>query len=48
MNDLRVQPGAENFMAFLEFVEQRISGLEIIESTILLVHGRRAVKRKCS
>ena len=35
VNDLRVQLGREKFDAFLAFVEQRISGLEIIEATYL-------------
>jgi len=35
VNDLRVQLGAEKFDAFLSFVEQRISGLSVIEATYL-------------
>lgn len=35
VNDLRVQLGPEKFDAFLEFVEQRISGLTAIEATYL-------------
>lgn len=35
VNDLRVQLGAEKFNAFLVFVEQRISGIDIIEATYL-------------
>jgi len=35
VNDLRVQLGAEKFNAFLDFVEKRIEGLEVIEATYL-------------
>lgn len=35
VNDLRVQLGAEKFDAFLVFVEQRISGMDVIEATYL-------------
>jgi len=35
VNDLRVQLGPDKFDAFLAFVEQRISGLDIIEATYL-------------
>lgn len=35
VNDLRVQLGPKKFDAFLAFVEQRISGLNIIEATYL-------------
>ena len=35
VNDLRVQLGAVKFDAFLAFVEQRISGLQVIEATYL-------------
>jgi hypothetical protein len=35
VNDLRVQLGAERFGAFLEFVEQRIAELAVIEATYL-------------
>lgn len=35
VNDLRVQLGAEKFEAFLDFVAERISGLETIEATYL-------------
>jgi len=35
VNDLRVQLGPQKFDAFLAFVEQRISGLDIIEATYL-------------
>lgn len=35
VNDLRVQLGAEQFDAFLAFVEQRIHGLNVIEATYL-------------
>lgn len=35
VNDLRVQLGPEKFDAFLAFVEQRISGLKVIEATYL-------------
>jgi len=35
VNDLRVQLGPEKFEAFLSFVEQQTSGLEIIEATYL-------------
>ncbi|HEX5393431.1 MAG TPA: hypothetical protein VFW68_09125, partial [Rhodocyclaceae bacterium] len=35
VNDLRVQLGPQNFDAFLTFVEQRISGLKVIEATYL-------------
>ena len=35
VNDLRVQLGPERFDAFLAFVEQRISGLHVIEATYL-------------
>jgi ubiquinone/menaquinone biosynthesis C-methylase UbiE len=35
VNDLRVQLGPEKFGAFLAFVEQRIEGLQVIESTYL-------------
>lgn len=35
VNDLRVQLGPEKFDAFLAFVEQRISGLDIIKATYL-------------
>ncbi|MGA8147260.1 MAG: class I SAM-dependent methyltransferase [Gallionellaceae bacterium] len=35
VNDLRVQLGPEKFDAFLAYVEQRISGLAIIEATYL-------------
>lgn len=33
VNDLQVQLGAERFSAFLDFVEQRIAGLAVIEAT---------------
>lgn len=35
VNDLRVQLGTEKFDAFLAFVGQRISGLDVIEATYL-------------
>lgn len=35
VNDLRVQLGPEKFDAFLDFVEQRIKGLDVIEATYL-------------
>lgn len=35
VNDLRVQLGPEKFDDFLAFVEQRISGLDVIEATYL-------------
>lgn len=35
VNDLRVQLGAERFGAFLEFVEQRIAELAVVEATYL-------------
>lgn len=35
VNDLRVQLGPEKFDAFLTFVENRISGLNVIEATYL-------------
>lgn len=35
VNDLRVQLGPDKFDAFLEFVEQKISGLLVIEATYL-------------
>ena len=35
VNDLQVQLGPEKFGAFLAFVEQRIEGLQVIESTYL-------------
>ena len=35
VNDLRVQLGPERFESFLAFVEQRISGLQVIEATYL-------------
>lgn len=35
VNDLRVQLGPEKFDAFLTFVGQRISGLDVIEATYL-------------
>jgi SAM-dependent methyltransferase len=35
VNDLRVQLGPDKFDAFLAFVEQKISGLEVIEATYL-------------
>jgi len=35
VNDLRVQLGPEKFDAFLNFVEQRINGLKVIEATYL-------------
>lgn len=35
VNDLRVQLGAEKFDAFLNFVEHRIAGLEVIDATYL-------------
>lgn len=35
VNDLRVQLGPEKFEAFLAFVQQRISGLKVIEATYL-------------
>lgn len=35
VNDLRVQLGPEKFDAFLAFVGQRISGLDVIEATYL-------------
>ncbi len=35
VNDLRVQLGPEKFDSFLEFVEQRIAGLQVIEATYL-------------
>ncbi len=35
VNDLRVQLGPEKFDAFLTFVSQRISGLDVIEATYL-------------
>lgn len=35
VNDLRVQLGPKKFQAFLIFVEQRISGLDVIEATYL-------------
>lgn len=35
VNDLRVQLGPEKFEDFLAFVEQRVSGLEVIEATYL-------------
>lgn len=35
VNDLRVQLGPENFDKFLEFVTQRIDGLDVIETTYL-------------
>jgi hypothetical protein len=33
VNDLRVQLGPEKFDSFLDFVEQRIRGLKVIEAT---------------
>jgi ubiquinone/menaquinone biosynthesis C-methylase UbiE len=35
VNDLRVQLGPEKFDAFLSYVEQRISGLDVIKATYL-------------
>ena len=35
VNDLQVQLGTENFLSFLNFVEERISGHTIIEATYL-------------
>lgn len=35
VNDLRVQLGPERFQQFLDFVAQRLSGLEVIEATYL-------------
>jgi hypothetical protein len=35
VNDLRVQLGERLFNAFLEFVEQRVSGQNVIEATYL-------------
>ena len=35
VNDLRVQLGADKFDTFLAFVEQRITGLKVIEATYL-------------
>ena len=35
VNDLRVQLGSDKFDAFLDFVEQRIAGLKVIEATYL-------------
>lgn len=35
VNDLRVQLGADKFDAFLDFVTQRIAGLDVIEATYL-------------
>jgi SAM-dependent methyltransferase len=35
VNDLRVQLGQEKFDAFLDFVDQRIAGLKVIEATYL-------------
>ena len=35
VNDLRVQLGTDNFDKFLEFVENRIDGLDVIEATYL-------------
>lgn len=35
VNDLRVQLGPEKFQSFMAFVEKRISGVEVIESTYL-------------
>jgi ubiquinone/menaquinone biosynthesis C-methylase UbiE len=35
VNDLRVQLGPDKFDAFLDFVEQRIAGLKVIEATYL-------------
>lgn len=35
VNDLRVQLGPEKFDAFLDFVEKRIAGLNVIEATYL-------------
>ena len=35
VNDLQVQLGPEKFQAFLAFVEQRITGLDVIEATYL-------------
>jgi hypothetical protein len=35
VNDLRVQLGAQAFEAFLDFVERRISGENLIEATYL-------------
>jgi SAM-dependent methyltransferase len=35
VNDIRVQLGPEKFDAFMDFVEQRVSGLDVIEATYL-------------
>ena len=35
VNDLRVQLGSEKFDIFLEFVENRLKGLDVIEATYL-------------
>ena len=35
VNDLRVQLGPDKFDDFMEFVEQRIDGLDVIEATYL-------------
>jgi SAM-dependent methyltransferase len=35
VNDLRVQLGTEKFESFLNFIKERISGIEIIEATYL-------------
>jgi hypothetical protein len=35
VNDLRVQLGPEKFDVFLEFVEKRLIGLDVIEATYL-------------
>jgi len=35
VNDLRVQLGPERFDSFLQFIEQRISGIAVIEATYL-------------
>ena len=35
VNDLRVQLGPDKFDAFMDFVEQRIAGLKVIEATYL-------------
>ena len=35
VNDLRVQMGEEKFNVFLEYVEDRVKGLEFVEATYL-------------
>ena len=45
VNDLRVQLGAEKFDTFLDFITERISGLNVIEATYLT--RAWSARRKC-